>query len=135
MTRNLQIALAAFAIFSLTGIGVLVDRFGYVEIRTDGSDRAISLLVPSPLLLGVPVSIRWEGYGSMEDRAIDVRLITKQGTVPFGAGTLLSGLKRITIPCTSPLDSARFELVETQTGKILASAPAQFLPPGPDCIR
>ena len=108
MTRNLQIAIAAFATFALVGIGVLVDRFGYVEIRTDGSDRAITLSVPNPLLLGVPISIRWQGYGNMEDRAIDVRLITKQGAVPFGAGTLASGLKRITIPCTSSLDSARF---------------------------
>lgn len=117
------------------GIGVLVDQFGYVEIRTNSADRAIALEIPNPLLLGVPVSIRWEGHEELPDRAVGLRLVSEGGVTPFGAGTLISGVKNITIPCTVTDESARFELVEIQTDKILASESAQFLKPGPDCVR
>lgn len=135
MTRNLRIATAAFSIFALVGVGVLVDRFGYVEIRTNNSERAITLSIPNPILLGVPVVVRWQGHEEMQDRAVELRIVHAQETVSFGATSLVSGLARIHVSCTSLLAPARIELVEQTTEAILASAAIDLLPPGPDCVR
>lgn len=135
MTRNLRILAAAFSIFALVGVGVLVDRFGYVEIRTNNSDRAITLSVLNPILLGVPVLVRWQGHEEMQDRAIELRMVHAQETVSFGITPLVAGLARIHVSCTSSLTPARIELVEQATGAILASAAVELLPPGPDCVR
>ncbi len=135
MTWRFSWVATVCALFVLIGVGILVDRFGYVEIRTNSADRAITLSIPDPMLLGVPIAMRWQGHAGMDDRAIGLRLVSSEGVILLGDAALVSGVHYVTVPCTLSPSPVRVEMVDNKTGGILASSAVAVLPPGPDCVQ
>ncbi|HLC49193.1 MAG TPA: hypothetical protein VJI96_02300 [Candidatus Andersenbacteria bacterium] len=118
----------------LIGVGLLVDRVGDIDTRSDGVSPALSLSFSNPVMRGVPVTVRWTGQRS-GNVGVTMHFVSVAGQSVIGSGKLSTAFMRVTIPCTVSGGLARLELRDAITKATLASRPVTSLPPGPDCVR
>ncbi len=118
----------------LIGIGLILDRIGGFGIRTDDIYSPITLTFSEPMLVGVPVTVRWD-TALQSNIGVSMRLITKNDTVHLGEGEMLDGSMAVELPCMLPPAPLRLELTDTTTSAMLAVSSVTTISAGPDCIR
>lgn len=136
MNKKTLLLISAGAI-GLLLVGLLVSSIGNVGVRRVGPSGArIEISVSEPVLVGVPVVLRWTAPPNALSRAVEFVARGPLESAVIGQAEADALQAQVTIPCMFA-DDAQIGLVmrDAATGRVLASLTVSTLPAGPDCVQ
>ena len=133
--RNVYItALVLVGFIVLLLIGVLAGRVGGVAIRNNvARSDTMAIAVSQPMLLGVPVTVRWSGGEAPTEEAVTIVFRDTDREYEVGGGQAGGTVATVTLPCQTAGDSGSL-LIKDASGSVLAREVISILPAGRDCV-